>query len=93
MFSKSTRTIQAQLKKKLHPTTTQHIYGVKGHNGAWGLDVVLSSISPQALKQFDWLIEDVAPSKVVLSDEQTEYSVSIWLSMLKEVDTIGNYSK
>ncbi|XP_033628261.1 uncharacterized protein LOC117290809 isoform X1 [Asterias rubens] len=82
MFSKSTRTIQAQLKKKLHPTTTQHIYGVKGHNGAWGLDVVLSSISPQALKQFDWLIEDVAPSKVVLSDEQTEYSGQVVVAMV-----------
>ena len=81
MFAKTAKAIrQAQFANKLQPTTTPHIYGVKGYSSAWGLEAVINSISPQALRQYDWLIEDLPPTKIVTSNEQTEYSVSMKLS-------------
>ena len=76
MFGKTTKAIQAVLTSKLQPTTTRHIYGVKGYSGAWGLEAVVHAVNPHALKQYDWLIENISPTQLVLSDEQQEYSVS-----------------
>ncbi|XP_038075549.1 uncharacterized protein LOC119743229 isoform X2 [Patiria miniata] len=82
MFAKSTKSIQATLTSKQQSTTTPHIYGVKGHSNAWGLEAVINAVDPQALKRYDWLVEDETPTKLVLSDEQQEYSGQILVAMV-----------
>ncbi|XP_022102202.1 uncharacterized protein LOC110985468 isoform X2 [Acanthaster planci] len=82
MFAQTTKAIQATLTSQLQSTTTPHIYGVKGHSNAWGLEPVINAVNPQALKRYDSLIEDETPTKLVLSDEQQEYSGQILVAIV-----------
>eukprot|EP00058_Branchiostoma_floridae_P020307 XP_002605797.1 hypothetical protein BRAFLDRAFT_121903 [Branchiostoma floridae] len=53
-----------------YATSLGYVSGVKGYNNVWGLSTILRCVDPGALRQYEWLLDDLTPKESSIHKEE-----------------------
>ncbi|CAH1232405.1 Hypp453 [Branchiostoma lanceolatum] len=69
------------LENPTYATSLGYVSGVKGYNNVWGLSTILRCVDPGALRQYEWLLDDLTPKESSIHKEEG-YSCQVLMALV-----------
>lgn len=76
MMKESKDSVKSKLQNPLQSTTSELIYGIKGHTNVWGLKSMVQVIDPDCVRKIQKVTENCIPSNIDTAAHEL-YTVSI----------------
>ncbi|KAI8507211.1 hypothetical protein Bbelb_145910 [Branchiostoma belcheri] len=69
------------LENPTYATSLGYVSGVKGYTNVWGLSTILRCVDPPALRQYEWLLDDLTPKESSIHKEEG-YSCQVLMALV-----------